>query len=109
MNSDYADDRLDREKSIIYTANKIDQNKVDRDNSNMRIQNSIDKRIEVDHTFTTTNPETFKHMLGRTPRGFIPAVKSANATIYGDVNSWTDQNVTLTASAQPVTVRFIFF
>ena len=41
MNSDYADDRLDREKSIIYTANKIDQNKVDRDNSNMRIQNSI--------------------------------------------------------------------
>ena len=51
---------------------------------------------------------TVSHKLGRRPRGWFLVSSSSSATVYGDVRTATDLNITLTSSGTATISIWIF-
>lgn len=69
--------------------------------------NKIDKRFEIEHTFTTTGVEQIEHKFGRIPRGFFVISQTKAATISGDPETWTAKRIKLASSVSNNKVRLI--
>jgi hypothetical protein len=89
------------------STNKVDDGKVDKDQNEFLLNNKVDGRNILDHTFTTTAAETFDHNFGRIPKGAIVIAKSKAATIILDKSLFTDKRITATSSVANNAVRFL--
>lgn len=87
--------------------NKVDDGRVTSDELDFLVNNKIDKRNTVDHTFTTTSAESFEHNLGRTPIGAIVIAQSKAATILVDKSLFTTKRISATSSVSSNVVRFL--
>lgn len=105
----YLDENLNANKQIIFTSNKNDQNKVSREQTDMRAMNGIDKRIFIDHKFTTTSEESFNNPSGIKPNGAYTVGQDGASAIHINIFKSTAQRIYATSSVANISARILVY
>ena len=103
---DEAQKEIDK-SSFIASTNKVDSPKIDRDDLQSQVATKIDVRNKVDHTFTTTQEESFFNPLGRVPVIAHIAGQSKAGNVFVNISKCTKQNLYATSSVSGLTARFV--
>lgn len=75
----------------------------------LQLNTKIDFRNTVEHTFSTTSSETFRHQLGRVPRGVLVIAQSQAAAIHYVKDSGTKTEITMRSSASGTVATMLLF